>query len=75
MREIQTTEQEYDDVLARFKEMDLSPEQVAGMANEQVELEKKSLSNKERISELEQEYKSREIQMQQMREDVSRISP
>ncbi|CDH49430.1 spindle pole body protein ndc80 [Lichtheimia corymbifera JMRC:FSU:9682] len=72
MREIQTTEQEYDDVLARFKEMDLSPEQVAGMANEQVELEKKSLSNKERISELEQEYKSREIQMQQMREDIQK---
>lgn len=67
-------EQEYDEVLRRFKEMDLSPEQVAGMANEQVELEKKSLDNKARINELDQQYKSREMQMQQMREDVRRTS-
>lgn len=69
--EIQKAEQDYADVLARFKEMDLSPEQVAGMANEQVELEKKSLSNKAKINELEQQYKARAMQMEQMREDVS----
>ncbi|KAJ8660119.1 hypothetical protein O0I10_003978 [Lichtheimia ornata] len=71
-REIRMAEQEYDEVLRRFKEMDLSPEQVAGMANEQVELEKKSLDNKARINELDQQYKSREMQMQQMREDIQK---
>ncbi|KAI7879576.1 hypothetical protein K492DRAFT_237833 [Lichtheimia hyalospora FSU 10163] len=70
--EIERTEQEYADVLARFREMDLSPEEVARMANEQVELEKKSLSNKAKINDLEQQYQSREIQMQQMREDIQK---
>ena len=53
--------------------MELSPEEVARMANEQVELEKKSLSNKAKINDLEQQYQSREIQMQQMREDVRMV--